>query len=717
MRKFIKLLVVCTIMFQGVYAQQKPVKQAAPKDTVAFQKQLEQITITATRYAEKIMEIPYAVTNITNDKYYGKKGYGLEDALSSVPGVLAQSRSGNHDLRLTIRGFGARGAGDRSNAGTSRGIRVMLDGFPETEPDGRTAFDQIDLNLTNNIEIIRSNASALWGNAAGGVINISSVPAEKNTGYSISGGAGNYGLMYSNIKANFGIEGGQVFASLSSGNFDGWRDHSKSSRTVLNIGVVSNFSEYSRLGVFLSGASNNFRIPGPLTQAQYDADAKKANATYEANDERRFNRLGRIGVTFEHLLDEWNEISASAFINPKYLQRSERATYRDFNRYHTGGNFIYRNVTNFSEFKNSFTAGADEAYQDGAILFYSLTKPANGRGALKDNKREGANTFGAFLQDEINYKNLSFLFGGRYDNVTYYSESYITAVTKSEEKSFTHFTPKFGLSYKLNPLQSIYLNYGGGVEVPAGNETDPASTFGLDTVYMVNPLLEPIVSSTIELGTKQIIPFKDGAMKFIALDLALYYISIKNDIIPYQGGKFYFTAGKTTRLGAELGFTAKTAFDLTLDGALSYSANKYSDYIVDSVHYKKPGKFADYKDNKVAGVPDMFYNATLTYAPSYLDGLFVNVNFNGVGKYFVDDANTIEVPSYNIINASIGFTEIRITDKFFLKGFFNVNNLTDVKYVSSAFVNPDREKNTNLPMYIEPGLPRNYVFSVSLGIN
>ena len=49
---------------------------------------------------------------------------------SRIPGVIAQSRYGTSDVRLIIRGFGARGAGDRSNSGTSRGIRVLLDGFP-----------------------------------------------------------------------------------------------------------------------------------------------------------------------------------------------------------------------------------------------------------------------------------------------------------------------------------------------------------------------------------------------------------------------------------------------------------------------------------------------------------------------------------------------------------------------------------------------------------
>ncbi|MGE5457795.1 MAG: TonB-dependent receptor plug domain-containing protein, partial [Methanococcaceae archaeon] len=168
-------------------------KNISEVDSIFAEYELDQITISATRYPEQIMEIPYAVSQIPNDKLQGKKGYGLDEVLSFVPGVLAQSRYGNQDVRLTIRGFGARGSGDRSNAGTSRGIRILVDGFPETEPDGRTSFDQIDLNLSDNIEVIRSNASALWGNAAGGLISISSLPKENSSFVNISGLSGNYG--------------------------------------------------------------------------------------------------------------------------------------------------------------------------------------------------------------------------------------------------------------------------------------------------------------------------------------------------------------------------------------------------------------------------------------------------------------------------------------------------------------------------------------------
>ncbi|MBK7988343.1 MAG: hypothetical protein IPK11_15945 [Ignavibacteria bacterium] len=39
-------------------------------------------------------------------------------------------------------------------------------------------------------------------------------------------------------------------------------------------------------------------------------------------------------------------------------------------------------------------------------------------------------------------------------------------------------TPKFGITWRIEPTLSVYANVGGGVEVPAGNETDPAAVSG-----------------------------------------------------------------------------------------------------------------------------------------------------------------------------------------------------------------------------------------------
>ena len=127
--------VACLLLAGSVFAQNPP------RDTA---RTLPGVTTTATRSASSPLTTPLATTQVETAELRNRVGYGLEDALRGVPGVIAQSRYGTSDVRLIIRGYGARGAGDRSNSGTSRGVRVLLDGFPETEPDGRTAFDSPD---------------------------------------------------------------------------------------------------------------------------------------------------------------------------------------------------------------------------------------------------------------------------------------------------------------------------------------------------------------------------------------------------------------------------------------------------------------------------------------------------------------------------------------------------------------------------------------------
>ncbi|MBI3765786.1 MAG: TonB-dependent receptor plug domain-containing protein, partial [Ignavibacteriales bacterium] len=273
------------------------------KDTIRYQ--LQPVTITATRVSEGWLEVPLAINVLEHNDIQHTKGYGLDEILSGVPGVLAQSRYGNQDIRLTIRGFGARGAGAKSNAGTSRGIRVLIDGFPETEPDGRTSFDLIDLSGAGSVEVVRSNASSVWGNASGGVVNILSNTTFTAPYSHLQSMFGSFGFHKEMLHGGAMLGQGRFFFSASNTTYDGWRDHSASSQILVNTGVISPLAEKTSLGVYLTGTSNLFRIPGPLSQGQFDSNPQQAqnlkdsvtgvNYTLVARDERRrrFHRTGR----------------------------------------------------------------------------------------------------------------------------------------------------------------------------------------------------------------------------------------------------------------------------------------------------------------------------------------------------------------------------------------------------------------------------------------
>ena len=671
---------------------------------------LPPLTITATRDTQSWLLVPLAVTRLTPRDLFGRSGYGLQDALSSVPGVVVQSRAGGSDVRVSIRGFGARGAGDRSNAGTSRGIRLLLDGVPETEPDGRTAFDHVDLATTVAIEVVRSNASALWGNAAGGVVSLSTLDLDHPRLGLIEGQAGSFGLRRAIVRGGGAIGGnGAIAASLVHTSFDGWRAHSGSDRWTGVLSVRTSPSARTRVGVNAVASDNLFRIPGPLTQAAVDSAPSMANATYLGRDERRHNRLGRLAMSLEHDLAPAATISGMLFGGPKYLQRSERGTFRDFTRYHVGGNAMLRLRHGAG---NTLMVGVDEAYQDGAILFYSLDATGNRGDTLRDNKREGANNLGIFAQEQLAVgTRLLLSLGARYDAIGYYYDSFIDP-SLDASKTFRRVSPKLGATWRASERRSLYVSVGGGVEAPAGNETDPAGTFGQDTVTAINPLLDPIRSTTVEVGTKYRRLAGAGFLESVTYDVAIYTTGVTNDIVPYRGGRFYFTAGHTRRTGVETGVSLTSRGGLSLRSALAWSRNRYTEYVVDSVHYGVPGALADYSGNRVVGVPDLVYDVALRYAWPAAP-LTLQLDVQGMSYFLADDANTVRVPGHGIVNASVGLDRpLGLTRTLGLRGFVTVNNMLDRAYVGSAYLNPDVVGGA--PVAFEPGLPRNVLVSLAL---
>lgn len=693
-------------------------KAQDPEDSLKVDFIFQGVTITATRIPEPLYEVPMAVSVVQGQQLRDRRGYGLDQALGGIPGVLVQSRAGSPDLRIAIRGFGARGAGDRSNAGTSRGIRIYTDGLPETEPDGRTSLDFIDPNQVETIEVVRSNASAVWGNAAGGVINIQTVPSFDSSFVTIQSKAGSFGYRDYSVRAGTRIGDGRFVAGVSRNQFDGWRDHSAGDRILVNLASRSMLSPGTELGLSLMGVRNEFEIPGPLTEAQYDSSADQANPTYATRRERRNNLLARFGATLDHRWTDDHTLTVTAYLNPKYLQRSERGTYRDFTRYHLGGSVVHRVGFRLNDsFRSVLLTGVDESYQDGAILFYDLTPDGNRSNVLRTDKREGANHVGIFFQNEVLYRERWTLMAGlRYDNVTYYSQDFLNTVPGHQKKSFIGLSPKAGFSYRFHSTHSVYANIGSGIEVPAGNETDPAGTFGQDTVFAINPLLDPIRSWTFELGTRQLVRSSSGLIAEWSYELAVYRIQVNHDIIPYRGGRFYFTAGKTHRTGIEAAGRMSLDNGLSTHASVSISKNEYAKYLVDSVHYSasKAGLFADYEGNDMAGVPPTTWNAGLKFAPRAAKGVYVAIDAQMVGSYFVDDANRVKVPAYTVWSLAVGMDRPLIMGRVAAKPFISVQNLTDRRYVGSAFINPDIVDGQ--PVYIESGLPRQWTAGVSLTV-
>lgn len=705
------ILVIFCFVFT-VYSQSKKQSQTDSTKVIA-----KDITVSALRQPEKNLEVPLAVTILGLRDIQLKRGYGIDDILQSVPGVLVQNRSGNQDLRITIRGFGARGAGERSNAGTTRGIRVLVDGIPETEPDGRTALDFINPLSIQSAEILRSNSSALFGNASGGVISFSTVPKETDTKLTFQTQVGSFGLQQYTLQARGMTDLGLLYATIGKSSFDGWRAQSKSDALQVSAGFVNQTNARTKIGVHLLAGNVNYQIPGPLNLSQYQEDPSKSadtstfNPTFIQRNERRNNTSGRIGLTIDHALSASLSISTMTYLQSKFLQRSERNTFRDFTRYHTGGNVIMKSSNQISESIHSlFMAGIDYQYQDGAILFYNLINGNRGN-TLRTNKREGAENLGFFLQEELMFDDeYSLILGGRYDKVTYFNEIFVDGgapVFSGQDMSYERFTPKAGITWRMNEDMSLYANIGGGIEVPAGNETDPPASL---SSYVINPLLKPIESTSMELGYKsqsiveEFLGFGDAELKS---DIAMYAISTVNDIIPYAGGRFYFSAGKTQRIGLEFSQAMRWENGVSLNLSFTASQNTYVNYAIDSIvdGASTGASYIDFSNKHIAGIPSLFGSIQVKYAPEFVKGLQCGVDYRYSGQYFADDGNTLSVDAYSMLDISLSY-EFAVNESLECKLFGRVMNVLDTRYMAGVWINPEKPKYAD-PAYIEPGLPRN----------
>src|SRR5688572_1874860 len=183
---------------------------------------LEEIIVRATMIERTLDSVPASVSVVDEDDIQlGRQQLALDEALSRVPGLFMQNRYNfAQDLRLSIRGFGA-----RAQFGI-RGIKVLVDGIPETLPDGQGSVDSIDLGATSQIEVIRGPSSSLYGNASGGVISLSSEGGRAEPYAQVRVAAGGYGFEKTQFKTGGETERLNYLISLSDQKLDGYRAQS-----------------------------------------------------------------------------------------------------------------------------------------------------------------------------------------------------------------------------------------------------------------------------------------------------------------------------------------------------------------------------------------------------------------------------------------------------------------------------------------------------------
>ncbi len=668
--------------------------------------ELDEVVVTGTRVSKKIIDIPYSVVRLNYVDYRYDKKISSADMLSPVPGMFIQSRYGNHDVRFSIRGFGS-----RSNSGI-RGIRVLLDDIPESEPDGQTRIEAIDFNSIGRIEIAKGSASSLYTNAPGGVVNFINDIGFHRSSITQFNQFGSFGLQRNGIKAAVRTKQYGLLTTYSRQHYEGYREHNQEDWHILNMVMESTPSDNTNLKILGYFVDGQIKLPGALTKEEFDQDPYQAAQRSVDRDEKRISTKGRLGIRFNSKFGKVlnNKIEVTGFGTIKYFERTSR-TFRIINRYGLGLRASYVNTSEIGKHTNEISFGGDLLLQPARTEYYDNIGGEKGD-QIKQLLDEKISNTGFYLSEnfEILDNKLFVLLTGRYDKVTY-NLSEETLPSRSDKRTFNAFTPKIALNYKLKAWISVYTSFGLGFDSPAKNELE-----SLNPANLYNDSLMAQESMNFEVGIKgNLLNFERNFLRKVLFEATLFNIKIDNEIVPFEvlGDVFFRNAAETNRIGLELGSQLEIIKGLNFVLAYTFSDFSYNSYLAKSIYIDSTGnileKEEDFSNNIVPSVPKNNLYLGLSYDHrlfNHING-FAKVSYTGISGLWVDDANSDKTDGYNLLNTVLGVDMTFGNFNVLLSG--GVNNIFDEVYV--GFTNTN---SADLRFY-EAGAPLNYYISINLG--
>lgn len=660
--------------------------------------------VTATPQTVSELDTPAAVSVIEGeDMRLATPRVNLSETLTSVPGLQVQSRQNYaQDLQISIRGFGSR------SAFGVRGIRLYVDGIPATMPDGQGQISNIDINSIQDVEVLRGPFSALYGNASGGVINVTTETGIEASSYYGSYGSWRYGLKATGAMGD-GTQPGDVDYTVSTTRFTthGYRDHSGARKNLANAKLGVRLDDVSKLSLIFNSVDIKADDPGGLTESEWKADPQQAPRAEQYNTRKTIKQT-QAGLRYERQLSAQDDISVMAYAGERettqyqsiplvaQLKPAQAGGVITLQRHYQG---IDSRWTHRGELgvPVTFTGGLNYENMSENRKGYNNFRLNNGppefghKGDLRRDERNLMWNVDPYLQTQWQLtQKLSLDAGVRYSSVWFDSNDHYIAPGNGDDSgdaSYHHWLPAGSLKYALTDAWNLYLAAGRGFETPTINElsyrADGQSGFNFD--------LKPSTNDTVEVGSKTRIG--NGL-----LTAALFQTDTDDEIVvaSSMGGRTtYKNAGKTRRQGAELALDQRFAGDWRVKASWTWLDATYRSNVCQ-------GQNCD--GNRMPGIARNMGFASLGFIPD--EGWYAGTDVRYMGDIMANDENTAKAPSYTVVGLNTGykFNYSQLTVDIFGR----VDNLFDKEYIGSVIVNESNGR------YYEPAPGRNYGVGINL---
>lgn len=644
----------------------------------------------------------------------GQPGVNFSEVLVGVPGILARDRQNYaQDEQISIRGFGS-----RSTFGV-RSIRVYMDGIPSTLPDGQGQVAQFNLDSADRVEVLRGPFSVLYGNAAGGVVQL----------YSADGTAvpqttlGVYGGSYDSFRflANTRGIAGPVNYNIAASEFlsGGYRAHSRVRRESDNAKFGIDLGHGRKLTVLLNRINQpDTQDPLGLTRAQLNQDRRQATAVAAQYNTRKSAEQNQLGLVYEQAWNQADQLRAMAYYGQRsIIQYLSIPPFVQKNPLQPGG--VISPATNYGGADLRWThrgelGGGDYEAVLGASGDYQIQRRTGYenfigstlgvKGALRRNEHDNVNNVAEYAQFYWHFApQWSLLLGLRNDEVRFAEHDfYITANNPDDSGhvSYQATTPVAGLQFRPADNLRVYASFGKGFETPSYNELGYRSDGQAGLAFD----LKPSRSRNAEVGAKW------QATRGLEFDTALFRADTSNELAVatnVNGRSTYRNVGHTRREGVELSATGELAPDWRLSAGYTHLRARFRNgFLACTGSPCAVPTTPIAAGSRLPGVPEDYGSLRLEHGGD-TSGWREGITFTGVGAVTVNDTDTDRAAGYGLIDVDAGYTfALGQTTRLDLSA--RVNNLANRRTIGSVIVNDGNGR------YFEPGPDRSVMLGARL---
>ena len=634
---------------------------------------LDPVSVTGTKAEEKVIDQPLSISTKEETEIELDKVIFQKDLLNSMAGVRVEQTTSIIGHKTSVRMPSTTGA---YYLFMQDDIPVQSSGFFNHNGLAYTTFES-----ASSVEVLKGAGTALYGSdAVAAVINVKSAKApskERESRVSVKGGS--HGYMATSIESSDTLDEKNAYrANIGYSKSSGWRQH----------------TEYDRFeGTFrhdyLLDDENTFKFIFTASKTDAEqadsfsdmADIKSGNTAAASAGDSYFTALTKTDIRrqfdYARLSAQWSnysfedlEITATPYI--RYNRNRYVATWEgnlpssDSAQKTVGllqkntlekpwGRLVFGFDTEYTqsvlEYDQTFdTTYKAKNYVTGALFDYDVDYMAIAPYLHTDIKLTEQLVLSAGLR--YDYSRYDYT-NNLADNSTDASGVYYRVADRTD--SFDHLSPKLALSYHPQEDLNLYARYANGFRAP--QSTTLYSRKAAASTVNVNPE----TTDTYEIGVK-----KEFDKSYV--ELSTYYMTIDDTITKYTvPGVDYYANGETSKhRGVELTAYAQLNEELGAKIAYSYSKHEFDND-------------TSFGDNTMAEAPSTTANGRLIYTPSQVHGLTLMAEWQYVGKYWMDNANTREYNGYSLGHIKADY---RHSDE--LSIFAKVTNITDKRYATSA---------------------------------